>query len=207
MFLQSPPVITIWGTPWRPCWDQEVSRPLAAHALLCCTAPTSKLAFSGMLPQHQSPANITTDPPALRGALPGGRARRRRTPCCSAAHSRSPTPDCSCLVTSGLAAGPWCWVGRGDRFPFRQQPQAAPEPYPGVLRSGDTRKGTLAALDVWSDSSPCRPSSFRPRREKDPGCAGPKETQSRSAQVGALSTQTPPPPPPPRCSLRSRDGC
>ena len=54
----------------------------------------------------QKHAGQVTCLPAPRAAQRGDRALQRMTPCCSAAHPRSPTPGCSCSATSGLAAGP-----------------------------------------------------------------------------------------------------
>lgn len=200
MFLKSPLgdgatlSINIWATPLEAMlgqWGKQIF-------ITTCTWYNVLCPLSSWFPQefcHSNKAQTNTaDPPVLHVALQGGRERRQRTRCCSAARPHSPTPDYSCSATSGLAVVPWCWVRRGDKFPFRQQTQAAPEPYPTVILSGDTRKLTLAALDVWTQLLPMPALQPSGRGEqKYPGYAVPKETQSRSAQLGALSTQIPTP--------------
>jgi hypothetical protein len=144
--------------------------------------------------------------PALHGALQGGRERRQRTLCCSAAHPHSPTPGCSYSATSGLAAGPWCWVRRGAGFP--QVQTRLPLIY-SLWLSLVGRQGSRPLCRLWLCGSsylpmptllPLGQGEQRSILEMQP----PRKHRAVMAQLGTTAPRFPPPPPShPRLSLRS----
>ena len=105
--------------------------------------------------------------PALRAALRGGRGPRQRTPCCSAAHLRSPPPSCSYSATSGLAAVPWCWVRRQQESPSGKRPRL-PLSHRVEMEKNEV---PLQVLASWEKVSPTASSPVLRTRtvEKHPG--------------------------------------